>query len=888
MPEPSHPRPVDPETLGFETIVYEKAPPRATIRLNRPDVLNAFDFRMLREIARACEDASWDDEIRVRRRDRGGPRVLRRRRPPLVGGDARRPPAGVLEVVRRLQGHARPPARAREADDRAGQRDRGRRRERAPDGLRPRRHGGRRLHPSRRARARLRPGRRCDAVAAAHGRRPPRARDRLPLRRDPGARRPRSGASSTGRCPPPSSTASSTSGSRASRASCRRRRGTRSSSSTSGATWPGTRPSATPGTGCRCRCSATRRRTRSGPSSSRGAARIRVGSRRGRRGAHATRRRRPHDHVQPARGLQRLQPRAPRRPPRGADRGGRSRDPVRRRHGRGQGLLRRSGPEGVRRGVGLDRRRPRGDLPPERPARPLAREAGDRRRERRRRGRGPLASPAPATSGSRRRPRRSCPGSSGSASCPTRAARGSSTGCSGFARAFEWMSTNRRLSADEALDWGLVSEVVDGGCVRGAGRRARRRVGGPSDARDRRGRSSCSSTRSTATLDEQLALEARLQQESVGDGRLRARASTPSSRSARPSSPAPDRRASGADRGRRLPHGRRAVPHRDRRRRRRSRARRSSSAGAFALEHLDHVRRLLVFEPRGHADMYGCHVVAAERRRRRPRRRLLPQRGLLDRVRPRDDRARHLGARRGRRRAARGRRTASSSTCRRAGSRRGRRVEDGRVRSVRFRNVPVVRVGAGRRGRRARRRRRVRRRLLRLARGARRASRAAAADRARAASSRRALEAAHEIVHPLEPELRDVYGVIFWQDEGDEPADAAERHRLRRRRGRPLAVRLAAPRRGSRCSTTRAGCRAATSSGTARSSAPSSAGASSATPRSRADPPWSPRSRAAPTGRARASSCSTRTTRSARASCSGSRSVEVELACEDLSRLPVR
>src|SRR5438270_6556604 len=28
-----------------------------------------------------------------------------------------------------------------------------------------------------------------------------------------------------------------------------------------------------------------------------------------------------------------------------------------------------------------------------------------------------------------------------------------------------------------------------------------------------------------------------------------------------------------------------------------------------ALERLDHVRRLLVFEPRGHADMYGCHVV---------------------------------------------------------------------------------------------------------------------------------------------------------------------------------------------------------------------------------------------------------------------------------------
>ena len=59
------PQPRDPQELGFETVLYDKAPPRATITLNRPDVLNAFDFRMLRELARAFEDASWDDEIRV-------------------------------------------------------------------------------------------------------------------------------------------------------------------------------------------------------------------------------------------------------------------------------------------------------------------------------------------------------------------------------------------------------------------------------------------------------------------------------------------------------------------------------------------------------------------------------------------------------------------------------------------------------------------------------------------------------------------------------------------------------------------------------------------------------------------------------------------------------
>jgi enoyl-CoA hydratase/carnithine racemase len=65
MAEPDAPRPLDPAELGFERIVYTKESPRATIRLNRPEVLNAFDFRMLREIARAAEDASWDDAIRV-------------------------------------------------------------------------------------------------------------------------------------------------------------------------------------------------------------------------------------------------------------------------------------------------------------------------------------------------------------------------------------------------------------------------------------------------------------------------------------------------------------------------------------------------------------------------------------------------------------------------------------------------------------------------------------------------------------------------------------------------------------------------------------------------------------------------------------------------------
>jgi enoyl-CoA hydratase/carnithine racemase len=65
VPEPDRPSPRPPDELGFESIRYEKTPPRATITLDRPEVLNAFDFRMLRELARACEDASWDDEVRV-------------------------------------------------------------------------------------------------------------------------------------------------------------------------------------------------------------------------------------------------------------------------------------------------------------------------------------------------------------------------------------------------------------------------------------------------------------------------------------------------------------------------------------------------------------------------------------------------------------------------------------------------------------------------------------------------------------------------------------------------------------------------------------------------------------------------------------------------------
>jgi proline racemase len=187
----------------------------------------------------------------------------------------------------------------------------------------------------------------------------------------------------------------------------------------------------------------------------------------------------------------------------------------------------------------------------------------------------------------------------------------------------------------------------------------------------------------------------------------------------------------------------------------------------FAREHLDHVRRLLVFEPRGHADMYGCHVVP-----------------------PNDDGA-DLGVvffHNAGYSTACGHGTIALVTWaldagvveRREGENRvvvdvpsGRletwaNVEDGRVRSVRFRNVPsfVWADGLEAAGRRvdvafggafyASLEERVDpRELTRLV------------ELGRAIKAQ--LEAVHDVVHPLEPELRDVYGVIFWQQEGAEP-----------------------------------------------------------------------------------------------------------------------
>lgn len=53
------------ESFGFTQIIYEKYNGRAKITLNRPEVYNAFNFQMFKEVTAALEDASFDDSIGV-------------------------------------------------------------------------------------------------------------------------------------------------------------------------------------------------------------------------------------------------------------------------------------------------------------------------------------------------------------------------------------------------------------------------------------------------------------------------------------------------------------------------------------------------------------------------------------------------------------------------------------------------------------------------------------------------------------------------------------------------------------------------------------------------------------------------------------------------------
>jgi enoyl-CoA hydratase/carnithine racemase len=67
MAEPGAPTPADPATLELDRVRYTKDPSTAvaTVTIDRPAVLNAFDFRTLRELGRAFEDASWDESVAV-------------------------------------------------------------------------------------------------------------------------------------------------------------------------------------------------------------------------------------------------------------------------------------------------------------------------------------------------------------------------------------------------------------------------------------------------------------------------------------------------------------------------------------------------------------------------------------------------------------------------------------------------------------------------------------------------------------------------------------------------------------------------------------------------------------------------------------------------------
>ncbi len=186
-----------------------------------------------------------------------------------------------------------------------------------------------------------------------------------------------------------------------------------------------------------------------------------------------------------------------------------------------------------------------------------------------------------------------------------------------------------------------------------------------------------------------------------------------------------------------------------------------------ALERLDDVRRLLVHEPRGHADMYGCFVCE-----------------------PDDDGA-DLGVvffHNAGYSTACGHGTIALVTwaldegivARIEGETHvvvdvpsGRldawaRVRDGRVASVRFRNVPAfvwaegVELGGH---------------TVDVAFGG--AFYASAEDTVEPGELPRLIELGRrikreveewqDVVHPVEPELRDVYGVVFWQQEGENP-----------------------------------------------------------------------------------------------------------------------
>jgi proline racemase len=187
-----------------------------------------------------------------------------------------------------------------------------------------------------------------------------------------------------------------------------------------------------------------------------------------------------------------------------------------------------------------------------------------------------------------------------------------------------------------------------------------------------------------------------------------------------------------------------------------------------ALDRLDHVRRLLVHEPRGHADMYGCFVVEPNDARADLGVVFFHNSGYStacghgtialvtwafdDGVVAHEEGENHVVID-----VPSGRLDAWAD------------VDNGRVRSVRFRNVPSfvwaegVELGD---------------RVVDVSFGG--AFYASLEERVEPGELprlielgrelKRDLEAWQNVAHPLEPELRDIYGVIFWQEEdNDDP-----------------------------------------------------------------------------------------------------------------------
>ena len=185
----------------------------------------------------------------------------------------------------------------------------------------------------------------------------------------------------------------------------------------------------------------------------------------------------------------------------------------------------------------------------------------------------------------------------------------------------------------------------------------------------------------------------------------------------------------------------------------------------YALQHLDHVRRLLVNEPRGHADMYGCFVTEPEDEGAElgvlffhnagfstacghgtiALATAALETGMLPKEEPETRLAIDVPS--------------------------GRlpvvvELRDGRVERVRFRNVPAYVAADGLQ---------VAGHRVDVAFGGAFYASVEVPGRVRprelsalvglGREVKRALEAEREWAHPEEPELRDIYGVIFWQRE---------------------------------------------------------------------------------------------------------------------------